>query len=140
MLVYLDSSAIVKRVVLEQHSRALRERLSKLEDGANELMTSTLGWVEVSRTLQRRLALDGLPSSGDLESRALTGVAGFPMSYEVVGVARRIGDPQLRSLDAIHCATATLAQADLFITYDEGLASAVSSIGLAVESPGAGDA
>ncbi|MBI2690602.1 MAG: type II toxin-antitoxin system VapC family toxin [Solirubrobacterales bacterium] len=137
MLVYLDSSAIVKRVVLEEHSQALRERLSTLEAGANELLTSTLGWIEVSRTLQRRLALDDLGSSGDFESRALTGVAGFPMSYEVVGVARRIGTAALRSLDAVHCATATVAQADLLITYDKGLASAASSIGLTVESPGA---
>lgn len=136
MLIYLDSSAIVKRVVLEEHSQELRERLSMLEDGANELLTSTLGWIEVSRSLQRRLALDNLTSSGDFESRALTGVAGFPMSYEVVGVARRIGSAQLRSLDAIHCATATVAQADLLITYDKGLAEAARAIGLSVESPG----
>lgn len=126
----------MKRVILEDHSRALRARVEELEVGANELLTSTLGWVEVSRSLQRRFPDATDEPRGDLEIEALSGVAGFPISYEVVAVARRIGAPGLRSLDAIHCATATLADADVLISYDRGMLLAANAMGLSVDSPG----
>ncbi|MBJ7458365.1 MAG: type II toxin-antitoxin system VapC family toxin [Thermoleophilaceae bacterium] len=136
MLVYLDSSALLKRVILEDHSRALRKSVEALEFGANELLTSTLGWIEVSRSLQRRFAEGTDGARGDLEAEALSGIAGFPISYDVVSVARRIGAPTIRSLDAIHCATATLAEADILISYDKKMIEAAATMGLAVDSPG----
>lgn len=134
MLAYVDPSALIKRVIDEQHSDELKARLEQIEDGAGELISSTLGWIEVSRGLRRRFAVDEI---ADHDARALAGVAGFPISYEVVGVARRIGSPLLRSLDAIHCATALVAQADVVVTYDTRLIEAAASCGLRTESPGA---
>lgn len=135
-VVYLDSSAIVKRVLDEPETVSLRTRLAELASGANELVMSALGWVEVSRTLRRRLAIDGYEYPGDAESDALTGVAGYPVSYEVIAVARRIGGESLRSLDAIHCATATLVGATSLISYDRRMLESAQSIGISVESPG----
>jgi hypothetical protein len=46
-------------------------------------------------------------------------------------------DPLLRSLDAIHLATAEEVRADLvaLVTYDERLAAAAKELGLPVEAP-----
>ena len=54
----------------------------------------------------------------------------------VVSLARRIGPITLRSLDAIHLATATLIDADLVIAYDERLLLAAEELGFATASPG----
>lgn len=124
-------------MIFEDHARALREHVGEIEAGANEMITSTLGWVEVSRSLQRRFPDLTDQPRGDLESEALSGVAGFPISHEVVAVARRIGAPGLRSLDALHCATATLSDADVLISYDRGMLSAAMAMGITVASPGA---
>jgi len=55
----------------------------------------------------------------------------------VAGTAEVIGGTQLRSLDAIHLATAEHLQAGLsaFVAYDVRLASAASSLGLPVTAP-----
>ncbi len=135
-IVYLDSSAIVKRVLSEPESEPLRRRLAELATGANELVTSTLGWVEVSRTLRRRLAVGDVEYPGDAESDALAGVSGYPISYETIAVARRIGGESLRTLDAIHCATATMVGAASLVSYDRRLIESASSIGIPVEAPG----
>ncbi len=55
---------------------------------------------------------------------------------DVVSVARRIEPLVLRSLDAIHLATAVLIDADLVVTYDDRLADACRRNSLAVASPG----
>lgn len=55
----------------------------------------------------------------------------------VVESAGRLADPLLRSLDAIHLATALLIREDVdaLLTYDERLAEAARAHGLAVASP-----
>ena len=55
----------------------------------------------------------------------------------VVESAGRLADPLLRSLDAIHLATALLIRKDVdaLLTYDERLAEAARAHGLAVASP-----
>lgn len=136
MLIYLDSSALVKRVLDEAASPQLAARLEELERGGNELLTSTLSWVEVTRALKSRCERLGLDSLEGRDAQALSGIAGFPVSYEVIALARRIGPQSLRSLDAIHCATATLVDADMILAYDERLLRSAKQIGLAVESPG----
>ena len=55
----------------------------------------------------------------------------------VVESASRLPDPMLRSLDAIHLATALVLREDLeaLVTYDERLADAAGAHGLTVASP-----
>jgi len=67
---------------------------------------------------------------------AMSGVDERPMSADVVSIARRIEPLVLRSLDALHLATAVLIDADLVVTYDDRLADACRRNALAVESPG----
>lgn len=135
MRVYLDSSALLKRVVAEAESRNLAARIRELADAEATLFTSTLAWVEVSRALRRA----PLPSPADathLADLALSGVATAPLDDEVIALARRLGPPTLRTLDALHLATAVLLDADLLVAYDHRLASAAGEAGLFVESPG----
>lgn len=42
----------------------------------------------------------------------------------------------LRSLDAIHLATAVLINADLMLSYDDRLTDAAGHNGIAIETPG----
>jgi hypothetical protein len=52
-------------------------------------------------------------------------------------VAEAIGDPLVRSLDAIHLATAFGIRTDLtaFVCYDKRLCASADALGLPVESP-----
>lgn len=135
MIVYVDSSALLKRVLLEDHHRALRARVAELEAGPHEMITSTLSWVEVTRALKARSQRTG-DSFEDFDARALAGISVMPVSYEVVAQARRIGPQSLRSLDAVHCATASVIDASLLLSYDERMLDAARMIGFATESPG----
>lgn len=137
MLVYLHSSAILKRVLTEDHSVPFREWLSDKADSA-ELITSTLSWVEVTRALRRYAASRGEDDIAGKDGEALSGISGCPVSYEVISLARRIGPGELRSLDAIHCASATILDADLFVSYDDRLLGAARHSAIAVAAPGVG--
>ena len=55
----------------------------------------------------------------------------------IAGVAATVGPPALRTLDAIHLATAIalLPDLDAFVTYDDRLAEAARAIGLPVVRP-----
>jgi predicted nucleic acid-binding protein len=55
----------------------------------------------------------------------------------IAGVAATVGQPGLRTLDAIHLATAIslLPDLDAFVTYDDRLAQAARTIGLPVLRP-----
>jgi predicted nucleic acid-binding protein len=59
-----------------------------------------------------------------------------PIDDPTVALARRIGPGVLRSLDAIHLATAVLADADLLLTYDTRLISIARDMGIDTASPG----
>jgi uncharacterized protein len=69
---------------------------------------------------------------------ALARVDLIDMSAAVVESASRLPDPMLRSLDAVHLATALLVSDDLdaVVTFDDRLAAAAAGHGLPVESPG----
>lgn len=135
MLVYLDASAILKRVLTEDHSVAFREWVERRADSA-ELITSTLSWVEVTRALRRHYLEYGLDAILEKDVEALSGISACPVSYEVISLARRIGPDGLRSLDAIHCASATVLDVDLFVSYDEQLLAAARGTALPVAAPG----
>jgi predicted nucleic acid-binding protein len=66
---------------------------------------------------------------------ALSGIDEIAVTDQVLRAARWIGPNNLRTLDAIHLATAVLDGTDLMITYDNRLAQAAANVGMAVESP-----
>ena len=137
MRVYLDSSALIKRSVEEAESDALVAALDDyFAEGAN-LMASSLAWIEVSRALGT-LADEGQVTrelAQEAIEVALSGVAERPITEDVVSLARRIGPPRLRALDAIHLSTAILLDADLMVVYDDRLADACLNNALTVRSP-----
>lgn len=135
-MIYLDSAAIVKIVHHEAESDALDLWLA--ERLGQPRVTSALAEVEVSRAILRTA-----PASQPKIPAALGTIARFDISPAVRGLAASYTDPTLRSLDAIHLATAQVLAAELggspitFVTYDKRLLKAAANTALATASPGA---
>ncbi|WP_250285729.1 MULTISPECIES: type II toxin-antitoxin system VapC family toxin [unclassified Frankia] len=135
MRIYLDSSAILKRLVAEADSSALVAAVDRHHADGDLLVSSSLAWIEVTRALRARFGADAASATVHADA-ALSGIAEHPLSPEVVSLARRVGPPVLRSLDAIHLASALLLDADQMLTYDDRLAMACTQSGLVVTTPG----
>lgn len=130
-LVYLDASAIVKLIRRERQSAELAEWLA-LRD---EAVSSALASVEVLRALRRVGASAETYVEAERQLQLVTLVA---IQAPVLELAGRLPGAHLRSLDAIHLATA-LSIGDLpdaFLTYDARLAAAATRQGLTVAHPG----
>lgn len=134
MRVYFDSSALIKRVIAEEESGDLVDFLDTRHSEGDLLVSSSLAWIEVSRAVLARVKSP--TGAGDLIDAAMSGVDERLLTSDVVSVARRIEPLVLRSLDAIHLATAVLIDVDLVVTYDDRLADACRRNSLAVGSPG----
>lgn len=130
-MIYLDSSALMKLVRREAETEALREWLSLRPE--QPAVTSELGRVEVLRAARR---------IGDpvlAEAHAVIGdVDLIALDRAVQDIACDIGDPRLRTLDALHLASALLLGDALtaFIAYDHRLAGGAQAVGLVVAAPG----
>lgn len=125
---YLDSSAIVKLVAAEPETPALASFLADRPT----LVSSALATTEVHRAV---LPLGGrfLRQAGEVMAR----IELIRVSSEVLASAGRLEPVSLRSLDAIHLATASLLGDTLggVVTYDERMSSAVESYGWSAHSP-----
>lgn len=130
-MIYIDSAAIVKMIHPEPESLALQEWLTSRTD--NPPLSSALVEVEVPRSI-RRVA----PERLDRVPPVLAGIQRIDIDVTVRGVAATFSDSMLRSLDAIHLATAMQfgVVVDHFVTYDKRLLAAASALGLPVASPG----
>lgn len=136
-LVYLDASAVVKtiRETEEEGATALRACLQ----GAN-LISSELLLTEVPRALQR-VATES-PRFQLKRALQRAGEIFDTFSLRAVDEALLIGagmlaEPNLRSLDAIHVATALhLYPIDAFVTYDKRQAAVAELVGLQTLAPG----
>lgn len=125
---YVDSSAIVKLAVAEPESAALRRALSRRQT----LVTSALARTEVARAL---LALGpGAVRRGDEVLRRLQLLR---VNDRVLSDAGRLEPAELRSLDAIHLATAQQFGTSLrrVVTYDARMADAARALGWSVSAP-----
>ena len=129
-MIALDSSALVKLVVDEPESATLETWLSGR--APLSVTASDLVKVEVIRAVARADSA-GVPRARTL----LAGVDLVPVSRDLLETAADLGPPSLRSLDAIHLATAlSLGSAlDAFVVYDERLARAATEAGLPVVAP-----
>lgn len=125
---YLDTSAFIKLVLSEPESAALRREL-----GDGDLLSSALLSVEGPRAARRY---------GSLAERralvALTAVTLIPLDEPVLAAAAALEPAELRSLDALHLASALSLGADLarFYCYDARLAGAAAALGIEVRGPG----
>jgi len=127
-LTYVDSSAIVKLVVAEPESRALRRHLARRQP----LVSSALARTEVARAL--------MPVGSAAVSRGrevLRRIQLLRVNDRVLSDAGQMEPADLRSLDAIHLASARQLGPSVkqIVTYDERMADAARAAGWSVASP-----
>jgi predicted nucleic acid-binding protein len=125
---YVDSSAIIKLAIKESESDALRKYLRR----RRPLISSALARTEVLRAL-----LPGGEEAVAAGRRTLTRVDLVRVNDAVLNLAGSLEPIELRSLDAIHLATATRLGSDLgeIVTYDERMAVAARTMGYRVATP-----
>jgi predicted nucleic acid-binding protein len=124
---YVDSSAIVKLAVEEGESGALRRYLRR-----RRAISSAL-----SRTEVMRAALTGGESALRSARTALSTVELIRVNDRVLNAAGVLLPEGLRSLDAIHLATAQELgdEVGTFVTYDTRMAEAARDLGYRVSAP-----
>ena len=129
-MIYLDSSAIVKLVHAEPGSQALRDWLSERSDTG--WVSSVLAEVESFRALARYA-----PEAVTRLHPVLDLVDLVDLDAGVRILAQAITPASVRTLDAIHLATALRVRGTLvsFVTYDKRLADAAAAAGLTVDAP-----
>ena len=131
MTVYLDTSALVKLVITEEGSRALRTYLR--EHAGVPRAASALVRTELRRTIVRVDACLLPAAEGLLRRLALV-----RLDDELLDIAGTLGPQVLRSLDAVHLAGALrVAPLTALVTYDRLMAEAAASLGLPVVAPSA---
>jgi len=126
--VYLDASAIV-RIVADEPGRAATVAFLREHDTR---VTSVLSAVEVPRAVARKRVDAALAASVFLEDLVIVA-----LDRTIVSRAAGLAPPALRTLDAIHLATALELGRELeaFVTYDDRLGAAARSMGLPVAAP-----
>jgi uncharacterized protein len=132
---YVDSSALVRRALDEPGRAALLGSLDRFALDGTLMFSSSLAWVEVSRSIRSRLGSESPQLVAEHIDTALSGIAESPISPEVTSLARRLGPSSLRTLDAIHLATATLLDADVIVAYDHRLIESAAELGFLTLSP-----
>lgn len=126
---YLDTSALVKLVVAEPQTAALRGWLGQAN---RDPVSCDLARTELLRAVRRAAPDRVLQARAVLDSITLTAVT--TSLFEEAG---RLDPTALRSLDALHLAAALDLGDDLdgLVTYDDRLAEAARSNGIAVTAP-----
>ena len=129
-MIYVDTSALVKLVVPEAETAALQVWIKSQE--GETFFASQLTRIELVRTVAR-----AAPDRIDRAREVLRGLALVRLDDEIVAAAENLSPDILRSLDAIHLATAHSLRAHVsaFVTYDFRLAQAAKTLGLNVHSP-----
>ena len=97
-------------------------------------MSSVLTEIEVARAIRRATLSDvALARAREI----LDALWLVNLSRAIRSAAATLDPPVLRSLDAIHLATALSLglELDVFVAYDEGLAKAARASGMKVASP-----
>ena len=128
MAIYLDSSAIVKLAVRERESLALRRYLRRRQP----LVSSALARTEVLRAL--------LPAGDEAVARGRSVLQRLDLvrvNDRILNAAGVLRPPELRSLDAIHLATAQELGDELssMVTYDVRMTAAAKQLGYKIAQP-----
>ena len=132
-MIYLDTSALVKLIRIEVESNTLGDWL----DERTEIrwITSALAEVELPRAI-RAVAPEGLTAVPAVLAR----LDRFEIDAVIRSTAAAYPDPALRSLDAIHLATAQTAASTApltaLVTYAHRLSEAADALGMTVVAPG----
>jgi uncharacterized protein len=142
-VIYLDSCALVKLIREEDESQALQAWLDERVDEVT--VTSELARAEVLRVIRRNNhtdrgeLIDARKLTADLDEAAavLEAVTLVVVDRKILDRAGTLEAPMVRTLDAIHLATALDLQASTieFVTYDRRLVAVVGGAGLRAVSP-----
>ena len=126
---YLDASAVVKLLMREPETSALRRRLGEWPRRASAALLQ----VELLRAIRRA----GLPRLMADARRQLASIHLIRLDDELLQRAAELEPPTVRSLDAIHLAAAVSLGNELaaVITYDGRLSGAAQALGLPVVGP-----
>ena len=126
-IAYVDASALVKLILVEPESPAVYRWFTE----APRVVTSRIGVVETVRASSRR---EHDPAH---RNEVLRDVEVIEVDQAIAGVAAALEPPVLRTLDAIHLASAMtlMPELDAFVTYDDRLAEAARGLGLPVVRP-----
>ena len=130
-LLYLDSSALVKFVLPEPETDALTETLS----GWPERVSSALARAEVLRAVRRAEEREEVRRRAE---EVVSRIGLIAVDGAVLSMAATLGPPELRTLDAIHLATA-LSVGEHFgamVSYNARLLEAATGSGVTVLAPG----
>ena len=129
-LLFLDSSALVKLVVEERETAALRRFLPAYPTRVSSILTR----VELLRSVARAgLGRSDIRRAEDVLAR----LSLIPLDEAIVEKATRLPPPTLRTGDAIQLATALSLAADLdgVVAYDARLLAAAGAAGVRCWSP-----
>ena len=125
---YLDTSALAKLVRPERETASLHRWLR------------TRQWIasDLHRTELRRAAARAGGRAVARADRLLGEIDLISITAEVFDDAGRLAPVDLRSLDALHLASAMALADDLagIVAYDDRLLAAAREVGIAVASPG----
>lgn len=129
-MIYLDTSALLKLLFEETESDALAGWIS--ERVGTPLVSSELAKVEATRAV-RRLDAEVVPAARALLSQLDL----IPLQGGLLDDAGQVGDPLLRTLDAIHLASALSIRDDLaaFVSYDQRLLTVAEAAGIEPTRP-----
>jgi predicted nucleic acid-binding protein len=130
-LYYVDTSALLKLLQVEEHSKAMADFYDEASQGGR-FVSSDLLRIEVLRATTRA-APELLPNARAL----LSAISTIEIDEEIVQAAGNESDRMPRTLDAIHLASARAFGTDLaaLVTYDDRLARAAHDAGIAVHIP-----
>lgn len=129
-MIYIDTSALLKLVQDDEIEAAALQRYVAENDP--QFVSSALVAVEARRGMFR-LRPEGIPKVDLL----LNEVIRLEISAAVIESASRLPDPLLRTLDAIHLATALLIRDDVevLLSYDQRLLDAAAAHGIPTAAP-----
>lgn len=129
-LLYLDSSAIVKLILPEPET----DTLFQLLHGYPERVTSAVSRVEVLRAVKRA---EEEKQRLRRAEEVLARLGLIRVDLEVLETAAKLGPESLRSLAAIHLATALSLEEQLgaMVVYDKRLSDAAKANGIDVLAP-----
>lgn len=121
----------MKLVAAEAETVALQEWM--VERAADTFFSSQLLRIELLRAVSRTD-----PARAARAGEVLRGFMLVRIHDDVVEEATRLQPPEVRSLDAIHLATALIVRQHVtaFVAYDTRLLEAAIALGLSVVSPG----
>lgn len=139
MILYLDASAVVKRYVIEPHSKPVIALISR----ATAVATSLVSRAEVSAAFARAVRMGVLDEAGGRRAQRRfvhdwPDFVRIPVTEALVGRAETVAwDYALRGYDSVQLAAAltwrdAIGQDVLLATFDQQLAQAGAEAGLQV--------